>query len=235
MADGLEVPIEAAVELKVVSSFERDGEHEGLILTGVPPLLLLTWQILDLLIDVLGHLALRRVHTQLAIVKGKCPEKCHSIWFTIDKNAHLLGLMGTLCVSVLCSFCLGAWFGAESWEGGLVEFGRECLPFTLLSSSNFLRPPTGSDTECPRGLLISWKRGWVDSPLLFLLLSSSSFLLLLSPSSLLIAGGEASNILPTSLFSRLSPSCRRPSKDISQVKTHSPCSLLKSTTVEPIL
>ena len=42
MADGLEVPIEAAVELKVVSSFERDGEHEGLILTGVPPLLLLT-------------------------------------------------------------------------------------------------------------------------------------------------------------------------------------------------
>ena len=75
MANRLEVPVQTAIKLEMVPPLQRDGQHERLILQVVLLLLVLlaAGLVPDLLVDVLGHLALRRVYAQLAVIKGKCP------------------------------------------------------------------------------------------------------------------------------------------------------------------
>ena len=75
MANRLEVPVQTTIKLEMVPPLQRDGQHERLVLQVVLLLLVLlaAGLVLDLLVDVLGHLALRRVYAQLAVVKGKCP------------------------------------------------------------------------------------------------------------------------------------------------------------------
>ena len=61
MANRLEVPVKATIKLEVVPPLQRDGQHERLVLQVVLLLLVLlaAGLVLDLLVDVLGHLALR--------------------------------------------------------------------------------------------------------------------------------------------------------------------------------
>jgi hypothetical protein len=66
-ARGLEVPVSAAVQLQVVPPLERDGEEEGLLL------LVVLRVVSDLLVDVLGQVALNRAQTRLAVVKWERP------------------------------------------------------------------------------------------------------------------------------------------------------------------
>ena len=75
MANRLEVPVQTAIKLEMVPPLQRDGEHERLVLQVVLLLLVLlaAGLVPDLLVDVLRHLALRRVYAQLPVVKGKCP------------------------------------------------------------------------------------------------------------------------------------------------------------------
>ena len=75
MANRLEVPVQTAIKLEMVPPLQRDGQHERLVLQVVLLLLVLlaAGLVLDLLVDVLRHLALGRVYAQLAVVKGKCP------------------------------------------------------------------------------------------------------------------------------------------------------------------
>ena len=75
MANRLEVPVQTTIKLEMVPPLQRDGQHERLVLQVVLLLLVLlaAGLVLDLLVDVLGHLALGRVYAQLAVVKGKCP------------------------------------------------------------------------------------------------------------------------------------------------------------------
>ena len=75
MANRLEVPVQTTIKLEMVPPHQRDGQHKRLVLQVVLLLLVLlaAGLVLDLLVDVLRHLALRRVYAQLPVVKGKSP------------------------------------------------------------------------------------------------------------------------------------------------------------------
>ena len=61
MANRLEVPVQTAIKLEMVPPLQRDGQHKRLVLQVVLLLLVLlaAGLVLDLLVDVLRHLALR--------------------------------------------------------------------------------------------------------------------------------------------------------------------------------
>ena len=152
MADRLEVPVEAAIQLEVVPSLQRDWEHEGLVLNGALLLLLLTGLLLDLLVDVLGRLALWRVHTQLAIVKGKGPAKTklYLMFRSWAKNTWWV-----LCSQRVYQSCaVSAWRRAGRQEGdGKVGMQAESVfpsPFSPPQPSSSHHPllaETRSDQE----------------------------------------------------------------------------------------